>query len=68
MSSNSPWIGKDRETEGLFQPIHPLVSFGIGLLVFGEGIHSSESVMKKHDEAFDNITITGSRFLDEHLC
>jgi TatA/E family protein of Tat protein translocase len=56
------------------------VSFGIGLLVFGpkklaelgkgigEGIHSSKSVMNKHDEAFDNITITGSRFLDEHLC
>jgi sec-independent protein translocase protein TatA len=66
--------------EGLFQHMHLLLIFGIGLLVFGpkklpelgrgigELIRSSKSVMKKHDEAFDNITITGSRFLDEHLC
>jgi len=56
--------------EGLFQPMHLLVIFGIALLVFGpkklpelgkgigEGIRGFKSVMKEHGEASDKITIT----------
>ncbi|HEY3618204.1 MAG TPA: twin-arginine translocase TatA/TatE family subunit [Candidatus Sulfotelmatobacter sp.] len=51
--------------EGLFQPTHLLVIFGIALLVFGpkklpelgkgigEGIRGLKSAMKEHDEPSD---------------
>jgi sec-independent protein translocase protein TatA len=55
--------------EGIFQPMHLLVIFGIALLVFGpkklpelgkgigEGIRGFKSAMKEHEAASDNITI-----------
>jgi sec-independent protein translocase protein TatA len=55
--------------EGLFQPMHLLVIFGIALLVFGpkklpelgkgigEGIRGFKSAMREHEEALDKITI-----------
>ncbi len=54
--------------EGIFQPTHLLVIFGIALLVFGpkklpelgrgiaEGIRGLKSAMKDHDEPSDKIT------------
>ena len=56
--------------EGLFQPMHLLVIFGIALLVFGpkklpelgkgigEGIRGFKSAMREHEEALDQIAIT----------
>jgi sec-independent protein translocase protein TatA len=56
--------------EGLFQPMHLLVIFGIALLVFGpkklpelgkgigEGIRGFKSAMKEHVEASDKISST----------
>jgi sec-independent protein translocase protein TatA len=56
--------------EGLFQPTHLLVIFGIALLVFGpkklpelgkgigEGIRGFKSAMREHEEAVDKTTIT----------
>ncbi len=56
--------------EGLFQPTHLLVIFGIALLVFGpkklpelgkgigEGIRGFKSAMREHEEAPTKITIT----------
>jgi sec-independent protein translocase protein TatA len=55
--------------EGLLQPTHLLVIFGIALLVFGpkklpelgkgigEGIRGFKSAMKEHVDASDNNTI-----------
>jgi len=55
--------------EGLFQPMHLLVIFGIALLVFGpkklpelgkgigESIRGFKSAMKEHEESSDKITI-----------
>jgi sec-independent protein translocase protein TatA len=54
--------------EGLFQPMHLLVIFGIALLVFGpkklpelgkgfgEGIRGLKSVMKDREQPADKIT------------
>jgi sec-independent protein translocase protein TatA len=54
--------------EGLLQPTHLLVIFGIALLVFGpkklpelgkgigEGIRGFKSAMKEHEEPSDKIT------------
>jgi sec-independent protein translocase protein TatA len=54
--------------EGIFQPMHLLVVFGIALLVFGprklpelgkgigEGIRGLKSAMKEHEEPSDKIT------------
>ena len=54
--------------EGIFQPMHLLVVFGIALLVFGpkklpelgkgigEGIRGLKSAMKDHEEPSDKIT------------
>ena len=54
--------------EGLFQPTHLLVIFGIALLVFGpkklpelgkgigEGIRGFKSAMKEHVDASDKTT------------
>jgi sec-independent protein translocase protein TatA len=54
--------------EGIFQPMHLLVIFGIALLVFGpkklpelgkgvgEGIRGLKSALKDHDEPSDKIT------------
>jgi len=54
--------------EGIFQPMHLLVIFGIALLVFGpkklpelgkgigEGIRGLRSAMKDHDEPSNKIT------------
>jgi sec-independent protein translocase protein TatA len=56
--------------EGLFQPMHLLVIFGIALLVFGpkklpelgkgigEGIRGFKSAMREQEEAPDQIAIT----------
>jgi sec-independent protein translocase protein TatA len=56
--------------EGIFQPMHLLVIFGIALLVFGpkklpelgkgigEGIRGFKSAMRENEEAPDKITIT----------
>jgi len=56
--------------EGLFQPMHLLVIFGIALLVFGpkklpelgkgigEGIRGFKSAMKAEDEKLVNTTTT----------
>jgi sec-independent protein translocase protein TatA len=56
--------------EGLFQPTHLLVIFGIALLVFGpkklpelgkgigEGIRGFKSAMSEHEEDVDKTTIT----------
>jgi sec-independent protein translocase protein TatA len=58
--------------EGLFQPMHLLVIFGIALLVFGpkklpelgkgigEGIRGFRSAMKEKEEEKRGITITAS--------
>ena len=55
--------------EGLFQPMHLLVIFGIALLVFGpkklpelgkgigEGIRGFKSAMREHVTASDKTTI-----------
>ncbi len=55
--------------EGLFQPTHLLVIFGIALLVFGpkklpelgkgigEGIRGFRSAMKEHQDASDKTTV-----------
>jgi sec-independent protein translocase protein TatA len=55
--------------EGLLQPTHLLVIFGIALLVFGpkklpelgkgigEGIRGFKSAMKEHEDASDKTTI-----------
>jgi sec-independent protein translocase protein TatA len=55
--------------EGLFQPMHLLVIFGIALLVFGpkklpelgkgigEGIRGFKSALKEHVDASDKTTI-----------
>ena len=55
--------------EGLFQPMHLLVIFGIALLVFGpkkfpelgkgigEGIRGFKSAMKEPENSSDKITI-----------
>jgi len=55
--------------EGLLQPTHLLVIFGIALLVFGpkklpelgkgigEGIRGFKSAMKVHEDASDKTTI-----------
>jgi sec-independent protein translocase protein TatA len=57
--------------EGLLQPTHLLVIFGIALLVFGpkklpelgkgigEGIRGLKSAMKEHEDGSDNTAITG---------
>lgn len=54
--------------EGIFQPMHLLVIFGIALLIFGpkklpelgkgigEGIRGLKSAMKEHEEPSDKIT------------
>ena len=54
--------------EGIFQPVHLLVIFGIALLVFGpkklpelgkgigEGIRGLRSAMKEHEEPSSRIT------------
>jgi sec-independent protein translocase protein TatA len=54
--------------EGVFQPMHLLVIFGIAMLVFGpkklpelgkgirEGIRGFKSAMKDHQELSDKIT------------
>jgi len=54
--------------EGIFQPMHLLVIFGIALLVFGpkklpelgkgigEGIRGLKSAMKDHEEPADKST------------
>jgi sec-independent protein translocase protein TatA len=56
--------------EGLFQPMHLLVIFGIALLVFGpkklpelgkgigESIRGFKSAMREQEEAPDQIAIT----------
>ena len=56
--------------EGLFQPMHLLVIFGIALLVFGpkklpelgkgigEGIRGFKSAMKAEDEKLAVVTVT----------
>jgi len=56
--------------EGLFQPMHLLVIFGIALLVFGprklpelgkgigEGIRGFKAAIKDHEEAPANTTTT----------
>jgi len=56
--------------EGLFQPMHLLVIFGIALLVFGprklpelgkgigEGIRGFKAAIKDHEEASANTTTT----------
>lgn len=53
--------------EGIFQPLHLLIIFGIALLVFGpkklpelgkgigEGIRGLKSAMKDHEEPSDTI-------------
>ena len=58
--------------EGLFQPMHLLVIFGIALLVFGpkklpelgkgigEGIRGFKSAMKTEEEKSATITTTAS--------
>jgi sec-independent protein translocase protein TatA len=58
--------------EGLFQPMHLLVIFGIALLVFGpkklpelgkgigEGIRGFRSAMKEQEEEKPGITIAAS--------
>ena len=58
--------------EGLFQPMHLLVIFGIALLVFGpkklpelgkgigEGIRGFKSAMKEEETPGDTRTITAS--------
>jgi len=55
--------------EGLFQPMHLLVIFGIALLVLGpkklpelgkgigEGIRGFKSAMKEHEKSSDKTTI-----------
>ncbi len=57
--------------EGLFQPMHLLVIFGIALLVFGpkklpelgkgigEGIRGFKSAMKEEEMRVDTKTISG---------
>ena len=57
--------------EGLFQPMHLLVIFGIALLVFGpkklpelgkgigDGIRSFKSAMKQHEDPSEKIRTTG---------
>jgi len=64
-------INGDFMFEGLLQPTHLLVIFGIALLVFGpknlpelgkgigEGIHGFKSAMKEHADASDRPTIAG---------
>jgi sec-independent protein translocase protein TatA len=60
--------------EGLFQPMHLLVIFGIALLVFGprklpelgkgigEGIRGFKSAMKEHEEPSEKpSTVAGNR-------
>ncbi len=56
--------------EGLFQPMHLLVIFGIALLVFGpkklselgkgigEGIRAFKSAMKQHEEPAEKTSAT----------
>jgi sec-independent protein translocase protein TatA len=58
--------------EGLFQPVHLLIIFGIALLVFGpkklpelgkgigEGIRGFKSAIKDEEEKPSNITTTAS--------
>jgi sec-independent protein translocase protein TatA len=58
--------------EGLFQPMHLLVIFGIALLVFGpkklpelgkgigEGIRGFKSAMKTDEERLTNTTTTAA--------
>jgi sec-independent protein translocase protein TatA len=55
--------------EGIFQPMHLLVIFGIALLVFGpkklpelgkgigEGIRGFKSAMREHEDVSDKTTI-----------
>jgi len=57
--------------EGLFQPMHLLVIFGIALIVFGpkklpelgkgigEGIRGFKSAMKEHEEPPEKTAMTG---------
>ena len=59
--------------EGLFQPMHLLVIFGVALLVFGprklpelgkgigEGIRGFKAALKDHEESPVNTTTTGPR-------
>jgi sec-independent protein translocase protein TatA len=64
-------INGDFMFEGLLQPTHLLVIFGIALFVFGpkklpelgkgigEGIRGFKSAMKEHADASDRPTIAG---------
>lgn len=64
--------------EGLLQPTHLLVVFGIALLVFGpkklpelgrrigEGIPGLKQVMKDHEETSDKITRPRRATIDSH--
>lgn len=63
--------------EGLFQPMHILVIFGIALLVFGpkklpelgkgigEGIRGFKSAMKEEDKAPQRQSLSATRQKDE---
>ncbi|MGA8311633.1 MAG: twin-arginine translocase TatA/TatE family subunit [Terriglobales bacterium] len=58
--------------EGLFQPMHLLLIFGIALLVFGpkklpelgkgigEGIRGFKSAMREHDKPSEKTAMTGN--------
>jgi len=59
--------------EGLFQPMHLLLIFGIALLVFGpkklpelgkgigEGIRGFKSAMKGHEEPTEKTVVTAEK-------